>query len=136
METISAVCITPRRLCIPPRRRSPRCASLRGDNLRGVHPTTETISAVCITLRSQLFQISQESRAQHLKNSAVCITPRRQSLRCASLRGDNLSSEHPTAKSISMVYIPLRSQSPCMMFIKLQRQTEHRRVEIEFFACL
>ena len=75
--------------------------------LRGVHPTLESDSAVCITAQSQALRCAshcgvklrgvhhtaKSSDEQFSKNSAVCISPRSQAPRCASYRRvNNLSS--------------------------------------------
>ena len=99
------------------------CTSLCGDNLRGVHLTAKSISAMWCTPRSQLFQISHKSRTSYLNNlrgvhhtaetiSKVCITSRRQSPQGASRRRDNLHVVHPTAETISKVCITPWRQSP------------------------
>ena len=71
---------------------TPQCATHCRVEHRGVYPTMESSSAVCITSRSQGHQISQE-------NSAVCIPPRSQTPRCASHRRVKLHGVHHTEES-------------------------------------
>ena len=76
--------------------------------LRGVHPSAEMISAVCIPLRSATYRRDHLRGVQHTAEiiSAVCITPRRLSLctpqkrsqRWATHRGDDLRGVHHTAE--------------------------------------
>ena len=87
---------------------TPRCASLCGVELCGMHPTTESSSGVCISSRSQAPRCAShcgvklggvhhtaKSTAPNIsKNSAVCIT----------------------AESDSAVCIPPRSRAPLCAF--------------------
>ena len=116
-------------MCIPLRSQTPRCASYcavrlhgvlhtgeasytcashRGAWFRGVHPTTESSSAVCITLLSQAPRCASYCGVKlpgvhHTSesDSGVCIIPH------VKLRG-----VHPTAESSSAVYIPSQSRAP------------------------
>ena len=101
---------------------TPRCASL-GVKLHGMHPTTESSSAVCIAQRSQVIKIFKKLCSVHPtaeSDSAVCITPLSQTLWCASHRGVWLRVVHLTAESSSAVCIIQQSLT--------LRCASHRRV--------
>ena len=85
---------------------TPRCDAHCGFRLCGVHHTTVSSSAVCITPQRQVTQISQKT------------------LWCASHRRVKLHGVHHTEESSSAVCITLWSQ------------TAHHEVRIEKFCCL
>ena len=114
VKSDSAMCITPwspgfqilrkTAVCIPPRIRSPRCASHSLFNLHCVHFTASQ-TLVCIILQSQLskfFRSQEHTIAQNLHgmhHSKVCITLPSQSPQCASYCGDDFCSLHHTSES-------------------------------------
>ena len=131
-KVVSAVCIPPQRWS--PRSQSPWCASHRGENLRGLHPTVENFRnfqhlnfkslLVVLEFFSNLELLSRGDdfcSAHHTAEtiSTVCIPLRRQELQIQkNLRSvqhtsawDDLRGVHPTAKSISAVCIQRLSQS-------------------------
>ena len=82
-----------------------QCASHRGVRLRGVHHSAESDSAVCITPRSQALRCASlrgVKGTNFLKNSAVCILPRSQAPRCASHRGVKLHTAESKSKSLEV----------------------------------
>ena len=101
-------------LAHPPFLKTPQCASHRGVRLRGVHPTAESSSMVCLPLRSHAPRCAshrgvklrgvhhtKESRSPNFsKNSAVCITPRSQAPRCASYRRVKMHTAESKSKSL------------------------------------
>ena len=102
---------------------TPRCASL-GVKLHGMHPTTESSSAVCIAQRSQVIKnfLKTLRCASHCRvwlsgmhyttesDSVVCFSPRSLTPGCASHRRVKLRGVHYTAESDSAVCIPPPSQ--------------------------
>ena len=108
---------------------SPRCATYRGDNLRGVQHTaekisvhtTEMISTVCNTPQGRSrqnvahpgdhlrgVQHTSESRAPNVeKISWVCNPLWRQSRWCAAHRGDDLSGVQLTAETNSTLQVKI-----------------------------
>ena len=86
---------------------------------RGVHPTAEPSSPVCIIPRSQGYQLSQK-------------TPL-----CASHRGVKLCSVHPTAESSSAVCIlPLSQAPPCESHREVKLRGVHHTVESSSTVCI
>ena len=93
-------------MCIPPQSQTPRCASYRGVELRGVHPTAESChlgvhatvessSAVCIILWSQVMKSSQKTPrcASHWGVKLCSVIKQSLKLHCESHRRvNNLSS--------------------------------------------
>ena len=92
---------------------TPRCASHRKVEIRGVHHTAESgvptfskNSAVCIPLRREALRCASYHGVKlrsvlHTgdSSSAVCCTPGSQAPRCAAHRGVKLCSVHHTAVS-------------------------------------
>ena len=115
---------------------TPRCASLRGVELRDVHPTAESSSAVCFPPRSRAPPCEFHCESQALQcalhhgvnctkflkklrsvhhtvesSSTVCFPPWSQTLRCSSHGRVKLRGVHPTAESSSAVCITPPSQT-------------------------
>ena len=101
--------------------KTPQCALYCRVELRSLHPTTESISAVCIPPRSQALRCASHNRVKGWKvqqkklrfvhlaaesSSTLCIIPQSLTLRCASpYRVNNLTSVcfHPKfLKAISL----------------------------------
>ena len=119
-------------MCIPPQSQTPRFASKHLKKFRGVHPTAESDSAVCITPRSQA---PQHHTAE--SSSAVCIIPRRQTPRCASYRGGGSavcitlrSYENKASDKIFAVCIPPRSRTlRCASYHRVKLRSVHNTAE-------
>ena len=98
---------------------TPRCASHCGVELRGVHHSAESSSAVCIIPRSQGYQLPQKT-----PQCASYRVVKLRGVQCASYRGVELRDVHHTAELSSAVCITPRSQ------------TAHCGVKIEIIGSL
>ena len=90
-------------VCIILQSQALRCSSYRRVKFRGVNPTKESSSAVCLTPWSQVIK-------SFFFNFAVCISLRSRTPRCASFRRVELNGVHHTADSDSALCITPRSE--------------------------
>ena len=105
-------------MCIIPRSLTPQCASDRTVKLRGVHPSAESSSAVCIPLRSQAPRCASHCRVRkiiYIKNSAVCILPRSHAPRW----------EH--------IYHERKDLKIFFLFAQLKRRNEFKNMNTDIF---
>ena len=111
--------------------------------LRGVHPTVEFDSEVCITPRSQT-PLCALYRGVKLRGVQLCIPPRSQAPRCASHRRvkwskylEKLRSVHLTADSDSAVCItPLSQTLRCASHCWVKLHGVHHTAESDSAVCI